>query len=114
MTLVLAAGVMSSWTYVVTLGCSSSMAEHLVTNQGNSLAPLVLAACQKLGQGDCVRSLHERSKSARVGERQGRTKAFLNFLCIWTDKEQVLFIFYLPQVTALTKPLNIWHTFPRT
>jgi hypothetical protein len=24
------------------------------------------------------------------------------FLCIWTDKEQVLFILYLPQVIALT------------
>jgi hypothetical protein len=37
MMLVLAAKVMSSWTYVVMLGCSSSMAEHLVTNQGSSL-----------------------------------------------------------------------------
>jgi hypothetical protein len=26
------------WTYVVTLGCSSSMVEHLVMNQGSSLA----------------------------------------------------------------------------
>jgi len=32
MTLVLATRVMSSWTYVVMLGCSSSMVEHLVTN----------------------------------------------------------------------------------
>ncbi len=62
--------------------------------------PLVLVACHKLGQGDCVRSLHEPSKSARVGEEQGRTKAFLNFLCIWTDKEQMFFILYLPQVIA--------------
>jgi hypothetical protein len=29
--------VASSYTYVVTLGCLSSMAEHLVTNQGSSL-----------------------------------------------------------------------------
>jgi hypothetical protein len=35
-TLVLAARVVSSWTYVVTLGCSSSMVGHLVTNQGSS------------------------------------------------------------------------------
>jgi len=34
-----------------------------------------------LDQGDCVRSLHDLNKSARVGERQGRTKVFLNFLC---------------------------------
>jgi len=32
MMLVLATRVMSSWTYVVMLGCSSSMVEHLVTN----------------------------------------------------------------------------------
>ncbi len=32
MTLVLAARVVSSWTYVVTLGCSSSIAGHLMTN----------------------------------------------------------------------------------
>jgi hypothetical protein len=76
--------------------------------------PLVLAACNKLGQGDRVHSLHELSKNARVGEGHGRTKAFLNFLCIWTDKEQVLFIFYLPQVIALTKPLYVWHALPRT
>ncbi len=30
--------------------------------------PLVLVACHKLGQGDCVRSLHEPSKSARVNK----------------------------------------------
>jgi hypothetical protein len=30
--------------------------------------PLVLATCHKLGQGDCVCSLHELSKSANVGE----------------------------------------------
>jgi len=35
--LVLAIGAASSWTYAVMLGCSSSMAGHLVTNQGNSL-----------------------------------------------------------------------------
>jgi hypothetical protein len=29
---------------------------------------LILAACHKFGQGDCVRSLHEFSKSACVGE----------------------------------------------
>jgi hypothetical protein len=29
---------------------------------------MVLGACHKLGQGNCVRSLHELSKSARVGE----------------------------------------------
>ncbi len=75
---------------------------------------LVLAACHKLGQGDRVHSLHEPSKSVRVGEGQGRTKAFPNFLCIWTDKEQVLFIFYIPQVVALTKPLYVWHALPRT
>ncbi len=37
MTPMLATGAMSSWTYVVTLVCSSSMVEHLVTNQGSSL-----------------------------------------------------------------------------
>jgi len=35
--LLLVAGAASSWTYAVTLGCSSSMAEHLATNQGSSL-----------------------------------------------------------------------------
>jgi hypothetical protein len=35
--LVLAIGAVSSWTYVVTLGCSSSMARHLVMNRGSSL-----------------------------------------------------------------------------
>jgi hypothetical protein len=30
--------VASSWTYAVTLGCSSSMAKHLVMNKGSSLA----------------------------------------------------------------------------
>jgi hypothetical protein len=59
--------------------------------------PLVLAACHKLSQGDRVRSLHEFNKSVSVGEGQGQTKVFPNFLCIWTDKEQVLFILYLPQ-----------------
>jgi hypothetical protein len=34
-TLTLAVGVASSSTYVVTLGCSSSMAEHMVMNQGS-------------------------------------------------------------------------------
>jgi hypothetical protein len=37
MTPVLATKATSSWTYVVTLGCSSSMAGHLVMNQGSSL-----------------------------------------------------------------------------
>jgi hypothetical protein len=37
-TLALAVGAVSSWTYVVMLGYSSSMARHLVTNQGSSLA----------------------------------------------------------------------------
>jgi len=32
MMLVLAAGAVSSWTYAVTLGCSSSMVGHLATN----------------------------------------------------------------------------------
>jgi hypothetical protein len=36
--LVLAPGVVSSWTSAMMLGCSSSMAEHLVTNRGSSLA----------------------------------------------------------------------------
>jgi len=58
---------------------------------------LVLAACHKFGQGDRVRILHEFNKSACVGEGKGRTKAFPNFLCIWTYKEQVLFILYFPQ-----------------
>ncbi len=40
--------------------------------------PLVLAACHKFGQGDRVCSLHKFSKSAHVGEGQGRTKAFPN------------------------------------
>jgi hypothetical protein len=31
-------GALSSWTYVVTMGCSFSMAEHPMTNQGSSLA----------------------------------------------------------------------------
>jgi hypothetical protein len=37
-TLVLAAKAVSSWTYVVMLSCSSSMAGHLVMNQGSSIA----------------------------------------------------------------------------
>ncbi len=37
MTPMFVARAVSSWTYVVTLGCSSSMVEHLVTNQGSSL-----------------------------------------------------------------------------
>jgi len=37
-TLVLVAGAVSSYTYVVMLSCSSSMAEYLVTNHGSSLA----------------------------------------------------------------------------
>ncbi len=75
---------------------------------------LVLAACHKLGQGDCVHSMHELNKSVSVSEGQGQTKTFFNFLCIWTDKEQVLFILYFPQVAALTKPLCVWHTLPCT
>jgi hypothetical protein len=76
--------------------------------------PLVLVTCHKLGQGDHVRNLHEPNKSARVGEGQGRTKVFPNFLCIWTDKEQVFFILYLPQVATLTKPLYVWHALSHT
>jgi len=34
----LAAMAVNSWTYAMTLGCSSSMAGHLVMNQGNSFA----------------------------------------------------------------------------
>jgi hypothetical protein len=73
-----------------------------------------MVACHKLSQGDCVHSMHELNNSASVGEGQGRTKMFPNFLCIWTDKEQMLFILYLPQFVASTKPLCIWHTLPRT
>jgi hypothetical protein len=36
--LMLTIGAACSWTYVVTLGCSSSMAGHLATNQGSSFA----------------------------------------------------------------------------
>jgi hypothetical protein len=36
-TLVLVVGAASSWTYVVTLGCSFSMVGHLVMNHGSSL-----------------------------------------------------------------------------
>jgi hypothetical protein len=43
--------------------------------------------------GDRVCSLHELNKNVHVSDEQGRTKAFPNFLCIWTGKEQVLFIF---------------------
>jgi hypothetical protein len=32
-----------------------------------------------------VRSLHEFSKNASVGEGQGRTKGFSDFLCIWIN-----------------------------
>jgi hypothetical protein len=55
-----------------------------------------MAECHKLGRGDRVRSPHELSKNACVGEGQGRTKAFHNFWCIWTNKEQVPFILYFP------------------
>jgi hypothetical protein len=55
--------------------------------------PIVLVAWHKLGQGDRVSSLHELNKSASVSEGQGQTKAFLDLLCIWTNKEQVFFIF---------------------
>jgi hypothetical protein len=55
--------------------------------------PLVLAAWHKLGRATVfVVYMHEPVKSACVGEGQGRTKVFLNFLGIWTDKEQVFFI----------------------
>jgi hypothetical protein len=30
---------------------------------------LILVACHKLGQGDCVCNVHELGKSANVGER---------------------------------------------
>jgi hypothetical protein len=39
-----------------------------------------------------------------VGEGQGQTKAFPDFLYIWTEKEQVIFILNLPQIAASTKP----------
>jgi hypothetical protein len=58
--------------------------------------------------------MHELNKSADVGEGQGRTKAFPDFLCIRTDKEQVFFIFNLPQVATLTKPFCVWHALPHT
>ncbi len=64
------------------------------------------STCHKLGQGNHVCSLHGLSKCVRVCERQGRTKAFPNFLCIWINKEQMFFILYLPQVAASTKPLS--------
>jgi hypothetical protein len=76
--------------------------------------PLVLVACHKLGHGNHVRSLHEANKSPRVGEGQGQTKAFPNFLCIWTNKEQVFFILNLPQVATSTKPFCEWHALPCT
>jgi hypothetical protein len=76
--------------------------------------PLVLVACHKFGQGDRVRSLYELNKSASVGEGQGRTKAFPDFLRIWTDKEQVFFILNFPQIATSTKPLCVWHALPRT
>jgi hypothetical protein len=75
---------------------------------------MVLAACHKLGQGNRVHSLHEFNKSASVDEGQGQTKVLHNFLCIWTDKEQMFFVLNLPQIIASTKPLCIWHTLPRT
>jgi hypothetical protein len=66
-----------------------------------------IGACHKLGQGDYFRSLHELSKSASVGEGQDRTKAFPEFLRIWTDLN-------LPQIAALRKPFYVWHALPRT
>jgi len=75
---------------------------------------MLLATCHKFGQGNRARSLHELSKSAHVGEGQGRTKAFPNFMRILTGKEQMLFIFYLPQIATSTKPLSIWYALPRT
>jgi hypothetical protein len=60
----------------------------------NTNCLLVLAACHKLGQCDCVCSLHELNKSANVDEGKGSTEAFTNFLCIWKDKEQVLLNLY--------------------
>ncbi len=83
-------------------------------DNGGQIVLWYWAACHKLGQGDCVRSLHEPNKSVCVGEGQGQTKTFLNFLCIWTNKEQMLFILYLPQVVASTKPLCVWHALPCT
>jgi hypothetical protein len=76
--------------------------------------PLVLTTCHKLGQGDRVHSLYELNKNVSVGEGQGRTKVLFNFLCSWTNKEQMLFILYFPQVVASTKPLYVWHAFPCT
>jgi hypothetical protein len=62
--------------------------------------PLVLAACHKLGQGDRVRSLHEFSKSASVGEGQGRTKALLDFLCIRPNESIPWLFVYLDRQGA--------------
>jgi hypothetical protein len=76
--------------------------------------PLVQVTCHKLGQGYRVRNLHELIKSATMSEGKGRTKAFPNFLCTWTNKEQMFFILDLPQIAALTKLLNVWHALPRT
>jgi hypothetical protein len=38
MTPVLVVGAVSSWTYAMTLGCSSLMVEHQVMNEGSSFA----------------------------------------------------------------------------
>jgi hypothetical protein len=66
--------------------------------------PIVLVGCHKLGQSYHVSSLHEFNKSASVSEGQGQTKAFPDFLYIWTNKEQVFFIFdfslALPQAAS--------------
>jgi hypothetical protein len=51
---------------------------------------------------NAFRSLHELGKNASVGEGQGRTKVFPNFLWIWINKEQMLFILNLPQIVAWT------------
>jgi hypothetical protein len=66
-----------------------------------------MTTCHKLGRGNSVRSLHELSKSARVGEGKGKTKAFLNFLCIFghksfckNRKERVQLLGQLPVVVV--------------
>ncbi len=48
---------------------------------------MVLVACHNLGHDDRVYIMHELNKSVSVDEGQGRTKTFLDFLCIWIDKE---------------------------
>jgi hypothetical protein len=64
-----------------------------------------MAAWHKLSQGNRVCSLHELSKNVHVGQ----TKAFPNFLCIWIDKEQVVFILYLPKLQP-QQSFSTYHT----